>query len=244
VFLASVISLLPVAKALVGSGWTVTNVPSTGLSDITFPITIVEADHISGYFFAQQYQFMNSDSYIGYTGLQPRPNQNGKSVLHGVFSSFIAGSTTTDKNCAAGADGGPGVSCSVEWNGVYGRTYDLEVKRNGSSLWVSTAVDPLTGARTHIGSYTVPAGAGGIGGTQVGFVEWYPWNNGEPPNHCARLPYQKTRFGHPRTTHTGSIGTQGLSYEYGDCVGQVAFHTQKGLNGGVENNCGFHGQLG
>ncbi|KAJ7827801.1 hypothetical protein B0H13DRAFT_2438884 [Mycena leptocephala] len=214
VFLASVISLLPVAKALVGSGWTVTNVPSTGLSDITFPITIVEADHISGYFFAQQYQFMNSDSYIGYTGLQPRPNQNGKPVLHGV------------QNCAAGADGGPGVSCSVEWNGVYGRTYDLEVKRNGSSLWVGTAVDTLTGARTHIGSYTVPAGAGGIGGPRRDS------SNGTHGTMASRriiapLPYQKTRFGHPRTTHPGSVGTQSLSYEYGDCVGKVAFHTQK-----------------
>ncbi|KAF7378419.1 Beta-glucan synthesis-associated [Mycena sanguinolenta] len=155
----SLASLILSGKALVGSEWSVTNVPSTGLKDITFPLTIVEADHISGYYFAQQYAFINSG--IGYTGLQPRPDANGKPVLHGVFSSFIDGSTTTDKNCAPGADGGPGVSCSVEWNGVYGRRYDFEVKSNGSSVWTGTAIDTVTGARIHIGSYTVPASAGG-----------------------------------------------------------------------------------
>ncbi|KAJ7808489.1 hypothetical protein B0H13DRAFT_571267 [Mycena leptocephala] len=241
--IASVISLLPIVKALVGSSWTVTNVPSTGLTDITFPLTIVEADHISGYYFAQQFGFVNLAD-VGYTGLQPRPDQNGKPVLHGVFSSFVAGSTTTDSNCAAGADGGPGVSCSFEWNGVYGRTYDLEVKNNGSSLWVGTAIDTVTGARIHIGSYTLPAGAGGIQSSQLGFVEWYPWNGGEPANHCALLPYQETVFGHPYTTHLGSVGTQSLAYEYGDCVGQVAFKTEELLIGGVENNCGFKGQTG
>ncbi|KAJ7734143.1 hypothetical protein B0H16DRAFT_1767796 [Mycena metata] len=236
---ASVISLLPTAKALAGSSWTVTNVPSTGLTDVTFPLTIVKADHISGYYFAQQFGFVNSVD-VGYTGLQPRPDQNRKPVLHGVFSSFVAGSTATDSNCAAGADGGPAVSCSVEWNAVYGRTYDLEVKRNGSLLWVGTAIDTVTGARIHLGSYTLPAGAGGIQSSQSG----YPWNGGEPPNHCARLPYQETLFGHPHTTHLRSVGTQSLAYEYGDCVGQIAFKTEKLFVGGVENNCGFKGQTG
>ncbi|KAJ6490883.1 hypothetical protein C8R45DRAFT_901277 [Mycena sanguinolenta] len=238
----SLASFILSANALVGSSWSVTNVPSTGLTDITFPLTIVEADHISGYYFAQQYGFVNSS--IGYTGLQPRPDDaNGNPVLHGVFSSFIDGSTTTDENCSAGADGGPGVSCSVEWNGVYGRQYDFEVKSTGSSVWVGTAIDTVTGERIHIGSYTVSASAGGIQSSQAGFVEWYPWNGGEPPNHCALLPYQKTIFGNPYTTHLLSIGLQSASYEYGDCVGQVAFQTQNVL-GGVENNCGFQGQTG
>ncbi|KAJ6532216.1 hypothetical protein DFH09DRAFT_1182459 [Mycena vulgaris] len=236
VSVASLICLLPSANALVGSSWSMTNVPSTGLKDITFPLTIVETRHTSGYFFAQQYGFVNSRD-VGYTGLQPRPNQNGKPVLHAVFSSFIAGSTTTDSNCSPGADGGPGVSCSVEWNGVYGRTYDLEVKSNGSSLWVGTAVDTVTGARIHIGSYTLPAGVGGIQNSQAGFVEMYLWNDGRS-HACATLPYQKTIFGHPRSTHLGSIGMQKPAYEYGDCVGKVAFHTQELLRG-VENNCGF-----
>ncbi|KAJ7836841.1 hypothetical protein B0H13DRAFT_1912860 [Mycena leptocephala] len=231
-FVASITSVLPVAHALVGSSWSVTNVPATGLTDIAFPLTIVEADHISGYYFAQQYSFVGSG--IGYTGLQPRPDSGGKAVLHGHHG---------DANCHAGADGGPGVSCAVEWNDVYGRTYDLEVKTPGNRVWIGTAIETVTDARIHIGSYTLPPGAGGIQSSQAGFVEWYPWNGGEPSNHCARLPYQKTVFGTPRTTHTGSIGTQSLSYEYGDCVGQVAFQTEK-VSGGVENNCGFRGAAG
>ncbi|KAJ7142693.1 hypothetical protein C8R44DRAFT_866006 [Mycena epipterygia] len=241
-FLASSMGILPAVHALTGTGWSVTNVPSAGLNDITFPLTIVQADHISGYYFAQQFGFVGLAD-IGYTGLQPRPDSGGKPVIHGVFSSFVAGTTTNDKNCSPGADGGPGVSCAFEWNGVYNRTYNLEVKTTGNRLWVGTAIDMVTGARTQIGSYTLPSGAGGILSSQVGFVEWYPWNGGEPPNHCARLPYQQTIFGNPTTTNAGSVGTQDLAYEYGDCVGQVAFHTSR-VASGVLNNCGFVGQRG
>ncbi|KAJ7144360.1 hypothetical protein C8R44DRAFT_837323 [Mycena epipterygia] len=241
-FLVSLIGLLPTAHALTGTDWSVTNVPSTGLSDITFPLTIVQADHISGYYFAQQFGFVGLKD-VGYTGLQPRPDSGGKPVIHGVFSSFVAGTISTHKNCNNGADGGAGVSCAFEWNGVYGRTYNLEVKSAGNRLWVGTAIDTVTGARIEIGSYTLPVGSGGIQSSQVGFVEWYPWNGGEPQNHCARLPYQKTIFGNPSTTNAGSVGTQGLAYEYGDCVGQVAFHTSR-VASGIVNDCGFSGQSG
>ncbi|KAJ7433704.1 hypothetical protein B0H11DRAFT_2374890 [Mycena galericulata] len=237
----SLISLLSVATALLQSSWSATNVPATGLTDITFPITIVEADHISGYYFVQQYAFIGSS--IGYTGIQPRPDIDGKAVLHGVFSSFVNGSTTTDSNCNAGADGGPGVSCSFEWDGVYGRTYNFEVKRGAGQLWVGTAIDTVTRERIHIGSYTVPAGAGGIANGQAGFVEWYPWNSFEPQNHCVHLPYQQTVFGNPLTSNAGSVCTQSEFFETGDCIGEVAFHTEK-VTGGVENNCGFRGQTG
>ncbi|KAJ7222181.1 hypothetical protein GGX14DRAFT_662824 [Mycena pura] len=239
-FLASLIALLPAAHALVALPWSMTNVPSSGLTDITFPLTIVQADHISGYYFAQQFQFINSG--IGYTGIQPRPDKGGQAVLHGVFSSFVAGSTSGDPNCSSGADGGAGVSCSFEWSGTYGRTYNFEVAYS-SGLWVGTAIDTVSGVRIHIGSFKLPPGAGGIASSQVGFVEWYPWNGAEPPNHCAKLPYQATIFGAPFTSHSGSKGVESLAYEYGDCVGQVAFNTQAVANG-VGNNCGFRGQTG
>ncbi|KAJ7816234.1 hypothetical protein B0H14DRAFT_2602837 [Mycena olivaceomarginata] len=161
-----------------------------------------------------------------------------------MFSSFINGSTTTDENCFPRADGRPGVSCAVEWNGVYGRTYDFEVKYAGrSSLWIRTVVDTVTGQRVHIGSYTVPSGAGGIMDSQLGFVEWYPWNVETPPNHCAHPRYQHTIFGTPRTTHRRWVGSQSVSFEYGNCVGEVAFKTQ-GVDGELENQCGFRGQTG
>ncbi len=84
----------------------------------------------SGYYFVENFNFVGVDT-SGYTGLQPRPNQGGKQVLHAAFLSFINGTTTTDPNCHDGADGGPGVLCSVDWNSVYNRMYDLEVKYAG-----------------------------------------------------------------------------------------------------------------
>lgn len=239
---ATILTSAGSAMALVGTQWSATNVPSTGLTNITFPMGIIEADHISGFYFAQQFSFVGT-SDVGYVGLEPRPDQNGWPVLHAVFSSFIKGSTTTDPNCTPGADGGPGVSCGVDFNAPYSRTFQLEVTRTSGTTWVSTVVDTITGARVHIGSWTLPTGTGGIKNTQAGFIEWYPWNNGEPPNHCARLPYAQVFFGTPTTTQPGSVGTQGLAYEYGDCVGQVAFHTVR-VNGGVVASLGFRGQTG
>ncbi|KAK7039662.1 beta-glucan synthesis-associated [Favolaschia claudopus] len=183
------------ANAFTGAvHWSMTNVPSTGLMDITFPMAILEADHISGYYFAQQFDFTDPSAF-GYTGLQPRPDRNGSTVLHAAFSSFTNGTTSTDANCHNGADGGPGVSCSVEWNGVYGRTYNLEVAYEPSSKnWVGSVIDTVTGQRVHMGSYKLPSGVGGIASSEVGFIEWYPWNVRVPPNHCAKLPYQKTHL--------------------------------------------------
>ena len=239
---ASLISLFPTVTALaVQATWSVTNVPASGLTDITFPITIVDTERTAGYYMAENFGFVGADT-SGYTGLQPRPDQGGKQVLHAAFSSFIDGTTTTDPNCSDGADGGPGVSCSVEWNGVYGRTYDLEVKYAGGQLWVGTAIDTVTQERTHIGSYKVPAGVKGIASNYEGipFVEYYYWNDGKPQHDCASLPYQKSIFGIPRTSHGGSVGSLELFAEYGDCAGKVAFHTER-VASGVEVNCGFKG---
>ncbi|KAJ7437741.1 hypothetical protein FB451DRAFT_1450340 [Mycena latifolia] len=217
------LALIPTTHALVGLTWSMTNVPSDGLTDITFPLTLDSIDHFEGYYLAQEFQFVGSD--IGYTGIQPRPDKDGKPVLHGVFSSFINGTTTTDPNCFEGADGGAGVSCLVEWTGVYGGTYEFEVMSPGGRVWVGAAVDTVTGERIHIGEYTLPDGTGGIMDSMTGFVEWYPWNVEIPANHCAMLPYQKTTFGTPRTSNAGSVGNVSLAYEYGDCVGDVAFKT-------------------
>jgi hypothetical protein len=232
-------------QALVGLEWSVTNTPSTGLTDITFPMTVVKADHISGYYFAQQFGFFGLGGFsdIGYIGIQPRPNSNGKPTLHGTFSSFIKGTSTNDQNCSPGADGGVGVSCSFEWNGPYENTYNLEVKRTNERTWVGTAINTATNDRMHLGSWTLPEGSKGIRGNQVGFIEWYPWNGGEPPNHCAKLPFSEIIFGDPETTTSGSVGKVSLAYEYGDCVGQVSFMTERKENG-TKTHLGFRGQTG
>ncbi|KAJ7164320.1 hypothetical protein C8R46DRAFT_1278488 [Mycena filopes] len=234
----------PIVDALIGLGWSMSNVPATGLQNICFPLTIVQADHISGYFFAQQFGFVNSST--GYTGLQPRPNDaDGRPVLHGVFSSFVPGTTTNDPNCKAGVDGSPdGVSCAFDFPGVYNRTYNLVVILEGAGTWSGQVTDTVTLVRIHIGRWTLPATAGGIRYYQVGFVEWYPWNVGTPPqNKCAKLPYQKTIFGIPSTTNPGSVGTENLAYHSGDCVGAANFHTGK-VASGIEVDSGWAGQNG
>jgi hypothetical protein len=222
------------------------NVGLSGINDITFPITIVEADHFSSYYFAQQFFFMGGPG-VGYIGAQPRPDKEGKSVLHAAFSSFINGTNTTNMNCHPGADENTyGVSCAVDWNGTYRHMYDFEVAYNSTTkLWVGTVVDTVTHERIHIGSYKLPAGLEGLGYTEDGFVEWYPWNNKQPSQHCERLPYQKTIFGTPRTIHVGLIGTLELATESKEshCPSKVKFHTKR-VAGGVEVSCGFHGQTG
>jgi hypothetical protein len=216
-------SIFQASEALVGLSWSVSDVPSTGLKDITFPISMPDATHASGYYYAQQFNF-NGQSDVGYTGLQPRPDSGSQSVVHGVFSSFISGTTTNDSNCSDGADGGSGVSCSVDVDATYADGYLLRIQNTEGTTWTGTLVDAVTGTETHIGSYTLPSGSGGIEGSQVGFVEYYPWNSGT--HSCGALPKTSVTFGAP-TTSSGNSGSLGKPYEYGDCVGQVDFSTQQ-----------------
>jgi hypothetical protein len=238
---ATVAFLLPTfTSGLVGISWSVTgliNEPSSGLTDITFPFSIGNAPHRTGYFFAQQFGF-NGQSDVGYTGLQTRPDSNGRPIIHAVFTSFISGTTTDDANCQSGADGGPGVSCAVEFSAPYAGTFNLEVVNTEGTKWRGAAVDAVTGKRVHIGSYTLPAGTKGIKGAQDGFIEYYPWNDGQ--NHpCNSLPYTSVVFGVPMTTTIGAIGSIKNAFEYGDCVGQVGFKTHRTIEDGVEVSVGF-----
>ncbi|KAK1224187.1 hypothetical protein PQX77_012927 [Marasmius sp. AFHP31] len=229
---ALVASLPAYTHALVGIDWSVAQTPSSGLKDITFPINMANAAHVSGYYYAMQYNFVGLAD-VGYTGIQPRPDQNGQSIVHGVFSSFVDGTTTTDAQCTPGADGGPGVSCAVEIPSSYADTYNFIVNNTGGTTWAGTMVDTATGKETHIGSWTLPSNAGGIQSSQVGFVEYYLWNDGQ--NHpCNTLPKTEVLFGTP-TTKTSNAGPGSLSdaYEYGNCIGQVNFsqvHTANGVS--------------
>jgi hypothetical protein len=215
-------TLLQTTNALVGISWKVSNGPSNGLKDISFPIAMPNAAHKSGYYYAQQFSFAGQ-SDVGYTGLQPREDNGSNSVVHAVFSSFVAGTTSTDANCSDGADGGAGVSCAVEVSATYAHGYVLRVENTAGTTWTGTMVDAVDGTETHIGSYTLPSGSGGIQGSQVGFVEYYPWNSGS--HTCDQLPKTDVTFGVP--TSSGGTGELGDAYEYGDCVGQVDFSTKR-----------------
>ncbi|GFF44427.1 hypothetical protein IFM46972_07541 [Aspergillus udagawae] len=234
---AVVLALIPFTQALVGLSWSVSNTPSSGLKDITFPISMTDAPHKTGFYFAQQFAF-NGLSDVGYTGLQPRPDASGSSIVHAVFSSFVAGTTSTDQNCSDGADGGAGVSCSVEIPAPYAPLYDLVVKNTGGTTWKATLVDTATGKSTHVGSYKLPSGAGGIKSDQEGFVEYYPWN-GMASHSCSSLPYTNVTFGTPRTSTPGAgSGQLNKPYEYGDCVGTANFDVRK-TDQGYQVTVGF-----
>ncbi|GIG61636.1 hypothetical protein Lfu02_60080 [Longispora fulva] len=210
----------------VSVSWSVSGVPSAGLTNITFPITVNPATvHAAGTYFAQQYNFRNN-STGGYTGLQPRANLNGHERLHGVFSSFTNGATSTDPNCHNGADGGAGVSCASDFDAVYGHTYAVTVARTGTDTWTGTATDTVTGASSHIGTYRMPTGSGNLNGSHSGFVEYY-----STTTNCAQLPRTDVVFGGPTSTDGNLTGTTRANYEYGECTGQANFQAGNVGNG-------------
>ncbi|MCF3122984.1 hypothetical protein IPZ68_25260 [Streptomyces arenae] len=220
------------AHADVGGGnvsvsWQVSGAPAAGLSNLTFPITVNTATaHKSGIYFAQQFGFTNAPD-VGYTGLQPRPNSGGKERLSARFSSFVAGTTTSDPLCHEGADGGPGVTCAVDFDAVYGHRYDIRVQRSGGDTWTGTARDTVSGKETHLGSWTLPPGSGNLRGSQGGFVEYYL---GIPS--CADMPRSDVVFGGPTSTDAGGLsGTSRANYEYSDCVGESNYRAENDGSG-------------
>ena len=243
---AMVLSVTGQASAAGGNtytSWSIPNVPSAGLSNIVFPMTVNPATvRADGTYFASQFNFTHA-SDVGYTGLQPRADLNGHQRLHGVFSSFNAGTSSTDPNCHGGADSGAGESCSAEFDAVYGHTYNMTVTRTGTDTWTGTAVDAVTGVANHIGTYTLPAGSGNIAGGQTGFVEYYL----SSPT-CAQLPKVDVQFDGPTSTDLpGQVGTVRNAGESADCQGQsnfVATNVGNGLHvtrGWIDNNGGSTG---
>ena len=223
--------------AVAGIQWRMTGA-SSPLMDITFPINIANAPHRRGYYFAQQYSFVGVGvPSVGYTGLQPRYDSGpGMTVIRAVFSSFINGTTTKDDDyCSPGADGNPGVSCAVVFDGTYGHTYKLEVRNTpGTTTWNGTAIDADTGRRIHIGSYTLPATAGGIEHAELGFVEDFVTGKA-----CKNLPYFSVVFGVPSTEMGGVVGSLIDASDGGVCAGKDNFETHQLPDGGIEISAGF-----
>ncbi|KAF9085012.1 hypothetical protein BGX29_002216 [Mortierella sp. GBA35] len=228
---AILVSCVPsLAFALVGNDWSFSKAPEDGLKDITFPFNMAKAPHKSGFYFAQQFNFHGIKD-VGYTGLQPREDENGKSIVHAAFSSFQAGTTTKHRNCYPGADGGPGVSCAVDIKGNYRHTYNITVENIRGTTWRGTLIDTVNKKATVIGEWTLPKGAGKIVNGQVGFVEYYTWN-GQPSHTCDSLPYTQAAFYHPTSKTKGAKGGKVTKvYEYGDCVGQAGYAVKKRSTG-------------
>lgn len=230
---ALILAVLPAANAQAYISWEMSEVPESGLEDISFPMSIANAPHEEGFYFAHQFNFVDQED-VGYTGLQPREDSNESSIIHAVFSSFIEGTTSDDENCSEGADGGPGVSCAADIPAPYDAQYELRITNDEGTTWTGTLVDSDSGDESHIGTYTIPEGSGGITDGQMGFVERYVGTD-----NCAEVPFTSVTFGSPTSNTEGAgDGSLGDAYEGGDCQGQIDFQ-KKVTNDTTEISVGF-----
>lgn len=217
--------LLPVAMGLFPAfsnaqanwGWSIENVPEGGLKDISFPLAATGSNHTKHYYYAMQYPFIGHED-IGYTGLQPQEDkEDGTVQIRGVFSTFISGSTTDDKLCSEGADGGPGISCGLIFPGSYDHTYNMVIKNTAGTTWTGTAVDSVNGDKYHLGTYTLPTGSGGIEGGHMGFVEDYVG-----VDSCSESPVGGVVVGVPFSDSVkNTSGVIKEPSESGTCVGSA-----------------------
>jgi len=210
----------------VAFNWSIPNAPSDGLTEVTFPITLNPASsRMSGTYVAWQFDFTHAG--VAYTGLQTAPNACGRSRIHGTFSSFVAGTTSTDPQCFDGADGGPGVSCAVDFDGIYGRKYEIVVSRTGADTWTGVAWDSVTNQGVRIGTFTLPSGSGNMRNSQVGFVE--NWGS----STCASVAKIDTTVDRPYSDTARRIGNVGAPYEYGNCVGKENYSASSTSDNGL-----------
>ncbi|MBD8899972.1 hypothetical protein [Rhodanobacter sp. DHG33] len=220
---------------IVSVNYAVSNAPPQGLTSITFPFTVFSIPAANGYFFAQQFYFINTNNESGqgaYIGIQPAGN--GTNNAH--FSFFGTGSSSVNMaNCSTGADGGNGTTCQLTVQFAVGHQYNLTVYRDAkkTSVWHGEIVDntacQVTTARGERDASTVctptEIGAWNIGYTTalasngVGFVEYFP---SSVPTGCSGLPYADVEFGAP-STPDGLTSTVNGESSYGGCLGSVNY---------------------
>lgn len=129
------------------------------------------------------------------------------------------------------------MTCAVEISAPYSNGFSLVVQNTYGTTWTGTLVDTKTGKRAQVGSWRLPSGTQGIARSQTGFVEYYPWNDGRTLP-CSTLPYTWVTFGIPTSTARGTKGDLSAAFEYGDCVGEVAFKNAR-TSAGVQVQVGF-----
>ncbi|KAM3485006.1 hypothetical protein MY8738_001689 [Beauveria namnaoensis] len=230
---ASFLALAAVAPSTclagIGHSWSIPT-PSTGLKDITFGFGVSQAAHKRGYYFANEFSFQNIKE-ISYTGVQPQTDSNGKAYIRGVFSSFQNGTTSKHPNCSDGADGGAGVSCAVTLQVKdFGGRFDSVIENIGGTKWRGTLKNSATGQTAVIGEFTQPAGAGGIVGNYIGFLEYF-LANGNPNFKCSDQFKTQVDYYFPTSKTTGAgKGTINKPYQYGSCIDKQGFSTTAGSN--------------
>lgn len=156
-----------------------------GISELRFPMSFSVTPDKAGVYFAYYItlQSYHIDQFARpYTGFQPvAPRIAGEHTFKAIFSSFDHGAEPKDNHCGYGADGGPGVSCSVEFEAKLNRFYSIRLtaatKDEDNFYYYSGDVydDSTNQQVAHIGSFTIPlsSGAGLFTKEDDGFIEPY-----------------------------------------------------------------------
>ena len=111
------------------------DVPKNDVAHVIFPMNMANTPHEDGYYFSQYFTFTGQTKAAT---LVPRYDAGpGMSIIHAVFSTFVPGSTTIDyEYCHPGADGGPDVSCAINFGGTYANTrFKIPKVLRGMGRW-------------------------------------------------------------------------------------------------------------
>lgn len=178
------------------------SLPRGGYTNLTFPIKISAAPtNQLWYYAAYQFPVKTATGVAGqaYIGVQPRENTaSGSRQMNVRFSSFIAGTTTSNANCHTGADGGSGASCGIVMNYTLGTTYNLRVVRTAPSTWTGYIGQKV------IGVWNAPHTTA-INSSGMAWIERPVFIKPDvPPCNAQTFPYLKAVFG-PIKSGSGAI---------------------------------------
>ena len=138
-----------------------------------------------------------------------------------MFSVFGVGTTAvTPKVCKAGADTGPGTSCTIVYPWSVGTTYQFDMKllsNNGSTeKWAATVKNLSTSKTTAIASWSVPSSWGLLDTTTLDFAEYYA----SVPS-CSAQPSASALYSAPQMYEQGvkaPVSFTGSPSTYGPCA--------------------------
>jgi hypothetical protein len=177
--------------------------PDAGYSDIEERLTIGRQTGPNAHlFYAHQFDMVNGSG--GYIGLQEGSDTGTKIALFSIWSANGA----KGRNCGPFEENGTGFTCRIDpFNWKPGRTYELEVERDGTDslgTWYKASVlDTVTSARTIVGDLRVPKSWGGIQG-------WISWTEdfAGPVATCSDLPRSRVLWQFPTADH-GAVTISG-----------------------------------
>ncbi|CAN3500936.1 hypothetical protein DICA1_C16556 [Diutina catenulata] len=220
----------------------VDNPPAEGFETVTSTIKVDPKTYKdAAYYAANTHLFKDGASH--YYGLQPFAS--GNKVFYSVFGEHTE---LVDKTrCSGGADGGAGVSCSMDYPWEMGVEYKFESKvtkkfDDGRRLWNGTLIEP-SGKRVYIASWIVGKEKGNLTGVNTQWLEYWIFN-GDGKTAATRncQKYGKATFGTPQYGSVAAhVDYEASNYILDKCaVAAKTPNTRIGkFDGGVWVEAGF-----